>query len=92
MNFVKTLEIRKQITDFFENSKCVLCEKKMPDIEVAMDEGWMPQFYVGDTEYQIACSDCSEKYLEYDEKDGEVVLKPEFVKTFMDSSSSNQGD
>lgn len=83
MNFVETLELEKN------KVKCVLCEKVMPGIEEAMDNGWLPQFYVGDTEYEIACPDCFEKYLQFD-VDGEVELKPEFVKIFMVSSSSKE--
>jgi hypothetical protein len=66
--------------------QCSLCEKELPDIESGIAEGWMPQFYVGEQEYDIACPACSKKYLQTG-VDGEIELKPEFVKTFMDSSS-----
>jgi DNA-directed RNA polymerase subunit RPC12/RpoP len=66
--------------------KCTLCEKEIGDIESAIEEGWMPQFYVGEQEYDVACPTCSEKYLQMG-ADGEMELRPEYTKTFMDSSS-----
>jgi hypothetical protein len=67
--------------------KCTLCEKAAPDdMDVVIEEGWMPNFYVGEEEFDIACPECSEKYL-HTGYDGEIELKPEFHKTFFQSSS-----
>lgn len=83
MNFVDTVIANR----ILEADKCTLCETIMPEISDAIDEGWTPAFYVADKCYEIACPKCSAKYLRLDE-DGEFELKPGYVKTFMDSSSS----
>ena len=69
---------------------CTLCEKQIEDIEAAIEEGWIPEFYVGEQRYEIACSACFDNYLQFDEEDGEVELRPEYVNTFMASSSAHR--
>lgn len=66
--------------------ECALCEEEIVDIESAIEEGWIPYFYVGEQQYDVACPACDEKYLQMG-ADGEMELRPEYVKTFMDSSS-----
>jgi len=69
--------------------KCTLCEDgTVAGVEEAIEEGWIPNFYVGDDEYDCACPTCIEKYLIAGE-DGEWELAEEFVSTFNASSSTN---
>lgn len=76
--------------------KCTLCEKYCGDIDLMIDEGWIPSFWVGgsdpdgpntkEEEFDICCPECCEKYLEQG-YDGEWQLKPELESTFYASAS-----
>jgi hypothetical protein len=69
--------------------KCTLCDKEIAGINEAIEEGWIPTFYVGETEYGEVCPECVNKYLSID-TDGEMILAPEFEATFMASASSRK--
>jgi hypothetical protein len=65
---------------------CTLCKLEANGFEEAIERGWVPYFYVNDVEYGPACSACSEMYLQFD-NEGECEMKPEFINTFLASSS-----
>jgi hypothetical protein len=45
--------------------ECTLCEDgTVADIEEAIEEGWMPSFWVDEEEYGCVCPTCIDKYLE----------------------------
>jgi hypothetical protein len=72
--------------------ECTLCEDgTVADIEEAIEEGWMPSFWVDEEEYGCVCPTCIDKYLE-EGMDGEWELKPELISTFRASSSSKMSD
>jgi hypothetical protein len=56
---------------------CSICGIEIDDIENAVDEGWIPSFYDGDTDHEFACSGCSKSLLQVGD-DGEMELKPEY--------------
>ena len=69
--------------------ECTLCERKHTgNIDEAIEEGWIPNFYVEDNEYDHACPTCVEKYLVVGSDDGEWELAGEFVSTFNASAST----
>ena len=51
---------------------CALCGKLMPEIEEAIDAGWLPSFWDGEAEDGPVCPDCETKLITDD--DGELVL------------------
>ncbi len=57
--------------------KCVICGVQMDSIKEAVDQGWSPYFYEGETECGPACPECSEILLKMGE-DGEIELKEEY--------------
>ena len=42
-----------------------------------MEEGWIPYFYDGQTEHEVACPTCTQALLQAG-KDGEMEVKEEF--------------
>ena len=56
---------------------CSICRTEIDTIEKAIDEGWVPSFYDGDTEHEFACPACSESLLQFGD-DAEMELKPEY--------------
>jgi hypothetical protein len=67
--------------------KCTLCAEEVDGIDEAIEKDWIPYFYVNDIEYSQVCSFCFTKYLQFD-AEGECEMKPEFINTFLASSSS----
>jgi uncharacterized protein with PIN domain len=43
--------------------RCALCGIKLDSMEEAIEEGWIPYFYEGETEHEFACPGCSEVFL-----------------------------
>jgi hypothetical protein len=55
--------------------ECCFCGKEVESIEQAIDLGWYPDFWQGETNYQgPVCAECQEEHLSADES-GEYVLK-----------------
>jgi hypothetical protein len=79
---------------------CKLCDKELKNsvtglrandddnIDSAVDEGWIPNFWCGEQEYGPVCPHCTEKYLLVNEDGWEI--KPVFKQTFLDSASSTR--
>jgi hypothetical protein len=68
--------------------KCVLCDKTTDDVDFAIEQGWIPNFFCNDQEYGPVCPHCSEKYLLINVDGWEI--KPVFKQTFLDSASSTK--
>ncbi len=43
---------------------CSICGTEIESIDDAIDEGWLPSFYDGDFQYEVACPSCSETILQ----------------------------
>ena len=57
--------------------QCVFCLKEIDSINEAVELGWYPDFWVGETNYQgPVCPDCQKEHLLL-ETDGEFALKPD---------------
>ena len=57
--------------------KCVFCEKEVESVDQAVELGWYPEFWQGETNYQgPVCPDCQTEHL-FTDTDGEYVLKPD---------------
>lgn len=54
--------------------KCSICGTTVDTIEEAMENGWEPYFFEGETEHEFACPTCAEKILQVDENGYVVVL------------------
>jgi uncharacterized protein with PIN domain len=57
--------------------RCSICGIEIDSIDEAIDEGWIPYLYDGETEHEFACPKCSEIFLESG-KDGEMEAKAEY--------------
>ncbi len=59
--------------------QCVFCGKAVESVDEAIELGWYPDFWVGETNYQgPICPDCQKEHLVTD-ADGEFVLKPDYA-------------
>ena len=57
--------------------KCVFCEKEIESIDEAVELGWYPDFWVGQTNYQgPVCPECQTEHL-FTDAEGEYELKPD---------------
>jgi len=57
--------------------RCAICGIEIESIDDAINEGWIPYFYDGETEHEFVCPGCSEVFLEQG-KDGEIEVKEEY--------------
>jgi hypothetical protein len=57
--------------------RCVICGIQIGSVDEAMDEGWTPYFYDGETEHEVACPACTQALLQ-EGKDGEMEVRQEF--------------
>jgi transcription initiation factor IIE alpha subunit len=57
--------------------KCAICGIEIESIDHAIDEGWIPYFYDGETEHEFVCPGCSGVFLESGE-DGEMEVRAEY--------------
>jgi len=57
--------------------KCALYRIEIDSIDEAIEQGWIPYFYEGETEHECACPGCSESLLQLEE-DGELEVKEEY--------------
>jgi len=56
--------------------QCCFCQKEVESINEAVELGWYPDFWVGETNYQgPVCGECQVAHLDLGE-DGEYALKP----------------
>jgi hypothetical protein len=68
-----------------------MCGIEIESINEAIDKGWIPSFYEGETEHDYACQGCSEVFLESGE-DGEMEVKEEYRGkiTYKDEEDRNE--
>jgi hypothetical protein len=57
--------------------KCSICGIRIDSVDDAVEQGWTPYFYDGQTEHEVACPACTQALLQ-DGKDGEMEVKEEF--------------
>jgi hypothetical protein len=57
--------------------RCAICGIRFDSVDEAIEEGWTPYFYDGETEHEVACPACTEALLQ-EGKDGEMEVKEEF--------------
>jgi hypothetical protein len=57
--------------------KCAICGIRIDSVDQAVEEGWVPYFYDGETEHEVACPACTQALLQ-EGKDGEMEVKEEF--------------
>jgi len=57
--------------------RCSICGIRIDSVDEAVDEGWTPYFYDGETEHEVACPACTQALLQ-EGKDGEFEVKEEF--------------
>jgi len=56
---------------------CSICGTEIESIDDAIDAGWLPSFWDGEKEHEVACPTCSETVIQAGE-DGEYEVKPEY--------------
>jgi len=57
--------------------KCAICGIQIDSLDDAVEQGWVPYFYDGQTEHEVACPACTQALLQ-ESKDGEMEVKEEF--------------
>jgi len=57
--------------------RCAICGIELDSIDEAVEQGWIPSFYEGETEHEFACPSCTVVFLELGE-DGEMQVKEEY--------------
>jgi hypothetical protein len=57
--------------------RCAICGIRIDSVDEAVEEGWTPYFYDGETEHEVACPACSQALLQ-EGKHGEMDVKEEF--------------
>ena len=57
--------------------RCAICGILIDSVDEAVEEGWTPYFYDGETEHEVACPACTQALLQ-DGKDGEMEVKVEY--------------
>jgi hypothetical protein len=57
--------------------KCSICGIQIASVDEAVQEGWTPYFYDGQTEHEVACPACTQALLQGG-KHGEMEVKEEF--------------
>jgi len=57
--------------------RCSICGIEIDSIDEAIEGGWVPYFYDGETDHEFVCPGCSEVFLESGE-DGEMEVKAEY--------------
>jgi hypothetical protein len=56
--------------------RCAICGIRIDSVDEAVEEGWTPYFYDGQTEHEVACPACTQAVLQ-EGKDGEMEVKEE---------------
>jgi len=57
--------------------RCAICGIQIDSVDEAIEEGWIPYFYDGEFEHEVACPACTQALLQ-EGKDGEMEIKEEF--------------
>ena len=56
---------------------CSICGIQIDSVDEAVEEGWTPYFYDGQTEHEVACPACTQALLQ-EGTDGEWEVKEEY--------------
>jgi hypothetical protein len=57
--------------------RCAICGIQIATVDEAVEAGWTPYFYDGETEQEVACPACTNALLQ-EGKDGELEVKDEY--------------
>jgi hypothetical protein len=57
--------------------RCSICGIRIDSVDEAVEEGWVPYFYDGETEHEVACPACTQALLQ-ESKVGEMEVREEF--------------
>ena len=57
--------------------RCAICGIQIATVDEAVEEGWIPYFYDGEAEHEVACPACTQALLQ-ESKHGEMEVKEEF--------------
>jgi len=57
--------------------RCAICGIRIDSVDEAVEEGWTPYFYDGETEHEVACPACNQALLQEGEE-SEMEVKEEF--------------
>jgi hypothetical protein len=57
--------------------RCAICGIRIDSVDEAVEEGWTPYFYDGQTEHEVACPTCTQALLQ-EGADGEWQVKEEY--------------
>jgi hypothetical protein len=74
--------------------KCAICGVTIDSIDDAVEEGWTPYFYDGETEHEFACPGCAETFLQEGEH-GEWEVKEEYrgkIRFLDEGKDGNSGE
>ena len=68
---------------------CSICGTEIESIDQAIIEGWLPSFYDGDIQHEVACQSCSETIIIVGD-DGEYEVKPEYRGKIVYTDTGNK--
>jgi hypothetical protein len=57
--------------------RCAICGIQIDSVDDAIEQGWIPYFYDGENEHEVACPACTQALLQ-EGKDDEMEVKEEF--------------
>jgi len=57
--------------------RCAICGIRISTVDEAVEDGWTPYFYDGQTEIEVACPACTQALLQ-EGRDGELEVKEEY--------------
>jgi hypothetical protein len=71
--------------------RCSICGIRIDSVDEAVEGGWAPYFYEGETEHEFACPDCEGTFLQEGEH-GEWEVKEEYKGkiTFLDEEKDHK--
>ena len=68
---------------------CAICGIQIDSVDEAVEEGWIPYFFDGETEHEVACPACTQALLQ-EGKDGDLEVKQEFREKLKYLSESEE--
>ena len=69
---------------------CSICGTEIDSIDDSIDAGWLPSFYDGDVQHEVACPSCSETILQVGD-DCEFEVKPEYRGKIVYADTEKEG-
>ena len=69
---------------------CSICGIEIDSIDDAIDAGWLPSFYDGAVQHEVACPSCSETIIQVGH-DSEYEVKPEYRGKIVYADTEKEG-